>query len=108
MKVDNEKIILWSEAKKILGDLSKDKTLGYEQKNALEQLKKFSKIKSKDVDDIKTKLSKIERLKENHITSIINMLPKDADEVKLLFAHEPINLSEEERKKIASITKPFG
>jgi len=108
MKVDDEQIILWAQAKKILADLEKDRTLGYEQKNALEQLKKFSKIPKKDVEELKTKLGKIEKLKEKHIIALINMLPRDADEVKLLFANEPINLSEDERKKIASITKSFG
>ncbi|MBU0530411.1 MAG: hypothetical protein KKC05_01955 [Nanoarchaeota archaeon] len=108
MKVNEEKIILWSEAKKILSSLEKEKTLGYEQKNALEQLKKFSKLTQKEIDELTSKLEKMDKLKGKHLTSVINILPKDQDEVKLLFAHEPVNLSEEDRKKIASITKAFG
>lgn len=108
MKINEEKIILWSEAKKILADLEKDKNLGYEQKNALEQLKRFSKIPKKDVEEIKTKLEKVGKLKDKHVTALINMLPRDAEEVKLLFTNEPISLSEDDRKKIAHITKAFG
>lgn len=108
MKVNEEKIILWSEAKKILSTLDKEKTLGYEQKNALEQLKKFSKISQKDLEELKGKLEKLNKLNKKQVTSLINMLPRDQDEVKLLFAHEPINLSEDERKKISSVTKSFG
>ena len=108
MKTKNEELILWSEAKKILENKSKEKALGYEQKNALEHLKKFSKLSGKATEDMVSKLKDIKRLKDRHIINIINILPKDLDELRILFANEVITLSEEEKKKIISIVKKFG
>jgi len=108
MKVTNEKLILWSEAKKILDNKAKEKALGYEQKNALEHLKKFCKLSGKATEEMINKLKGIERLKDRHIISIVNMLPKDMDELRILFANEIITLSEEEKKKIVTIVKKIG
>ncbi len=108
MKVTDEKLILWSEAKRILENKSKEKALGYEQKNALEHLKKFCKLSGKATEDMIGKLKEIEKLKDRHIISIVNMLPRDLDEVRILFANEIITLSDEEKKKILNIVKKFG
>jgi DNA-directed RNA polymerase subunit F len=107
MKVKEEKFVSWFEAKKILEKKSKEKELGYEQKNALEFLRKFSKLPAKKIDAMITELSKIERLKEKHIINIIDLLPKDLDDLRILFANEIITLSDDEKKKILSIVKKF-
>ena len=107
MQVKGEKFVSWSEAKKILEKKSKEKELGYEQKNALEHLRKFSKLSERATDQTVEELKKIEKLKERQIVNIINMLPQDMDELKLLFANEIITVSDDEKKKILSIVKKF-
>jgi len=108
MKVTDEKLILWSEAKKILENKTKEKALGYEQKNALEHLKKFHKLSGKVTEEMVNELKDIQKLKDRHVISIVNMMPKDLDELRILFANEIITLSEEEKKKILNIVKKFG
>ncbi len=107
MEILEENNITWSLAKKILEKKAKEGELGYEQKNALEHLKKFSKLSEKKVNDMVEALKKIERLKDKHIINIVNMLPEDADDIRVLFSNELINLSDEEKKQILSIVKKF-
>ena len=52
-------------------------------------------------------LGKIERLKERQKIGIVNMMPQDMDDLKVLFANEVLSLSEEDKKKILSIVKKF-
>ena len=61
----------------------------------------------KKANEIIAELGRIERLKERQKISIANMLPQDADDLKVLFANEVVNLSEEDKKKILSIVKKF-
>ena len=107
MEILEEKIVSWPEARKILEKKAKEKELGYEQKNALEHLRKFSKLSDKNLKEMKEQLKKIERLKPRHIVNIINLLPEDMDDLNVLFSNEIINLSEDEKKQILGIVKKF-
>jgi DNA-directed RNA polymerase subunit F len=108
MDLKDEKLITWAQARKILEAKEKDKEMGYEQKNAMEFLKKFSKLSEKKTSEMFEKLGEISKLKDRHKIMIINMQPSDLDEVRVLFAHEIINLSEDEKKKIISTVKKFA
>jgi DNA-directed RNA polymerase subunit F len=108
MKVEGEKFVAWPEVKKALEKKEKEKELSYEQKNALDHLRKFSKISEKSAAEMWEELSKIERLKEKHIVSIINQMPQDLEEMRVLFANEVVNLPEDDRKKIISIVAKFS
>ncbi len=106
MKIKDEKFISWVEAKKILEKRAADgKELVYEQKNALEHLKKFSKISNKKISELINELSKIEKLKERHIMNIINILPETIDEIRMLFSNEMVKLTEEDEKRILKTVK---
>ena len=107
MDIKNEKYVTMAEAKQLLKEKEKTKELGYEQKNALEFLNKFSKLKLKDAKQMFEELKQIQKLKEKHIVSIIDLLPADKDDLRVLFANEIISLSEEEKKKILDIVKKY-
>ncbi len=108
MKVHEEKFISWAEARKILEKKEKEKELGYEQKNALEHLRKFSKLSEKKTNEMADELRKIGKLSEKQIMAIVNLLPEDMDDIRVLFAHEIANLSEDDKKKIISTVKKFS
>jgi DNA-directed RNA polymerase subunit F len=108
MKIESEKFIAWPLIKKTLEKKEKDKELSYEQKNALEHLRKFTKISEKQATEMAEELGKIERLKEKHIISIINHMPQDLEELRVLFANEVANISDEDKKKIISIVKKYA
>jgi DNA-directed RNA polymerase subunit F len=52
MEIIKESFVSWHDAKKILEKNAREKELGYEQRNALEHLRKFSKLAQKDRDDM--------------------------------------------------------
>ncbi|MBI4020475.1 MAG: DNA-directed RNA polymerase subunit F [Candidatus Aenigmarchaeota archaeon] len=106
MEVTDAKFVTYTEAKKILEEKEKEKELGYEQKNALEHLRKFAKIGPKKAEEMHEDLSKIGKLKEKHIATIINMLPEDNDDLRVLFSGE-LELSTDDKAKIAGIVKKF-
>ncbi len=108
MEITEESFVSWHDAKKILEKKAKEKELGYEQKNALEHLRKFSKLTQKDRDDMIAQLDKIERLKDRHKMAIADMLPKDEDELRMLFSNDIVTVSDEDRKKIISVVKKFS
>lgn len=108
MEIKNEKIVTWAEAKSILEKRAKEKALGYEQKNALEHLKKSSKLSLSKTEELVKALSEITKLKERHIAFIANFLPQDEDDLRVLFANELINLKPDDRKKILSIVKKYS
>ncbi len=107
MKVKDEKYISWANARKILEKKGKEKELGYEQKNALEFLRKFSKLTEKKAKEMSEELSKIDRLKDKHVIQIMDMLPKTQDDLKVLFAHEIISPTEDDKKKILAVVKKY-
>lgn len=105
MEIIEERFVTWSDAKKVLEKKAKEKELGYEQKNALEHLRKFSKLTQKSMQEINSELDKIDRLKERNRVAIINILPKDDDELNMLLSNEIVTISDEDKKKIISIIK---
>jgi DNA-directed RNA polymerase subunit F len=108
MKIENEKFVAWPLIKKTLEKKEKEKELSYEQKNALEHLRKFAKISEKQATEMAEELGKIERLKEKHVISIINHMPQDLEELRVLFANEIANISDDDKKKIISIVKKYS
>jgi DNA-directed RNA polymerase subunit F len=105
VEVKSDDVISWGEVKKILAEKEKKKELGYEQKNALEHLRNFSKLPETKGRKIVEDLGKIEKLRKKHIVSILNFLPETLNDLKILFSSERIVLSEEDKKNIIKIIK---
>ena len=93
------------EARKILRKRSKESELNYEQKNALDYLNKFCKVPDKEIAALVEALGKIEKLNEKHVVSVVEMMPVDNEDLRLLFANERIVLSDEDKKKIIDAVK---
>jgi DNA-directed RNA polymerase subunit F len=82
MEIMKEVFITDSEAKKILENRSKEIDLKYEQKNALDILRKFVKIDNKRAEKLVEELKKVPTLREKHIMTIVNFLPEDRDDLR--------------------------
>ena len=96
-----------SEAKKILEKREKEDELGYEQKLASEHLKKFTRLKYNKAKDLMKELNSVTTMSAETVTQIVNQLPKNPDELRLIFTKERFNLKEEELKKILTIVKKY-
>jgi DNA-directed RNA polymerase subunit F len=81
--------------------------LGYEQKLAAEHLKKFTKLDSKKSEKLIEDLNSVMRMSQETSVQIVNILPKNPDEVRLVFAREKFSLKEDEVTKILEIVKKY-
>jgi DNA-directed RNA polymerase subunit F len=83
----------------------KGSELNYEQKNALDYLNKFKRTAEKDIHGLIEDLGKIEKLQDRHVVAIVEMMPRDEDDLRLLFASERIVLEDNEKQQILSAVK---
>ncbi len=100
-----ERLITNAEASEILKERSKEKELGYEQKNALEHLKKFNTITDKKAKGLLEDLKGVQKLTERQIMSIINLLPKDRDDLRVILEKDYKNITDEEKNQILTTVK---
>ncbi|MBU5558061.1 MAG: RNA polymerase Rpb4 family protein [Candidatus Aenigmatarchaeota archaeon] len=108
MKVNEIKPITMAEAKDILAKRAKIKELGYEQKLAMEHLKKFTKLKPDEAKKFLAELSAIVRMSDETAVQIANLLPKTVDELRLIFAREKFSLKEDEINRILELVKKYS
>ena len=98
-----------AEVKRTLRKIEKDrKEMLYEQKNALEHANKFAKLTIKKTEDIIKELQKIDLIQETHAIKIADILPKNQDDVKAIFAKERISIGDNEIKKILDIVAKYN
>jgi len=107
MKVIDTKPVGMPEAKKVMTSREKDKELTYEQKLALEHLKKFTKLRPTEAKKFLEELSGILRMSEETKIQILNLLPKTSDELRMIFTREKFSLKDNEIKKILEIVKKY-
>jgi DNA-directed RNA polymerase subunit F len=105
MKVLDEKLVTDAEAKEILESIGKKIELKYEQKNALDILKKFVKIDAEKAKKLVEELKKIKKLREREIIAIVNFLPEDRDDLRLILEKEYTNFTPEEVNQILETVK---
>ncbi|MEM5814650.1 MAG: RNA polymerase Rpb4 family protein [Candidatus Aenigmatarchaeota archaeon] len=108
MKVVAVKPIPMAEAKEILEKREKGKELGYEQKLAAEHLKKFTKLKPAEAKKLVEELNAVLRMSPETLATLVNVLPQNKDELRLIFAREKFSLKEEEIAKILETVKKYS
>ena len=108
MKVIETKPVSMAEAKDILSSREKKKELSYEQKLALEHLNKFTKLTPEQAKKLLEELSGVLRMSQETTVQILNFLPKNADELRMIFSREKFSLKEDEINKILEITKKYS
>jgi DNA-directed RNA polymerase subunit F len=73
----------------------------------LDYISKTNNMKLKEFNELKNKFheSGVERLKEKHIAKLIDIMPKDIDSIKAVFAGDNLILKQEDLKKILECIK---
>ena len=106
MEIVNQTPISIPEMKDRIAELKKrDKELNFRGKKVEEYVNQIAKIKDyktfkKDLEDLN-----LARLKEKHITLIINIGPADEDSLKTILSSENLTLKQEDINKIIEIVK---
>ena len=105
MEIKNEQPAPAALVKKLLSKREKEKELAYEQKVTLDHLKKFCTLSEKAADELLEELQGVEKLNDRQKVNIVNLLPQDLDELRLIFANERLDLSDSDKKKILEAVK---
>ncbi len=105
-EVIKETFIPIAKVKEILKQV-KDKT--YEQKLAYEHVKKFSKINLEKAEKLIKELLELEmrKLKEHQIVKIVDLMPKDVEELKVILEKSQLPFKDDELEKIIEIVKKY-
>ncbi|MEM5809621.1 MAG: RNA polymerase Rpb4 family protein [Candidatus Aenigmatarchaeota archaeon] len=107
MEVLKEEFITDAEAKEILEARGKETELKYEQKNALDVLRKFIKMDVEKAKKLVEELKKIPNLRERQIVAIVNFMPQDRDDLRAILHKEYTSFSEEDITLILEAVKKF-
>lgn len=107
MKVINIEPVAMSRAMEVLVKRETQGELNYEQKLALEHLKKFTKLSEKDAEKFIKDMSSIIKMSPDTLIQIANIMPGSADELRMIFAREKFSLKEEEIKNILDVVAKY-
>ena len=105
MEILSEQPITDAEANEILEKREKETELKYEQKNALEILRKFSVYPAEKIKKLVEDLRKIEKLRDKQVIAIANLLPEDKDDLRVILQKDYANLTEDEINLILETVK---
>ena len=105
MEIKAETLIPDVEAKEILEKRESEAELKYEQKNALDILRKFVTFPKEKAKELMEALKKIEKLRDRHIIAIVNFLPQDKDDLRAVLYKDYTIFTEDEIKLILDTVK---
>jgi DNA-directed RNA polymerase subunit F len=107
MKIIEKKVVPMAIAKEIMLKREKKGELTYEQKIALEHLRKFTKLSKEKAENLMKEISSFVRLSDEILVQIVDIMPKTRDELRLITAMEKFSLREDEMDKILEIVKKY-
>ena len=102
LEVVKENTITMAELKERLTQIKKNHELSFRANKTFEYLNNITKRTEKSAEELKKKLQSLDiiRLKDTHITKIVDIEPKDVDGLKAIFASENVTLRPEDMKRI--------
>lgn len=108
-KIISEEPMTMAEVKAELSKNKKAGELNFRANKTDEYLSQFVSISLKDAEELKKKLEKlgVSRLKPEHITKIIDVLPTTAEDLKSLLSGYTITINSENATKIVNAVKGF-
>ena len=95
------------EVKETLEEFSQNYELNYEQNVTLNHLARFPRFSLEDSQEIMDKLENDIGLRHKVAVHIVDLIPKDLSDLRLIFAKEPTQVSPEEMDKILEILNQY-
>ena len=88
---------------------SRDKELGFRAAKVEEYLHSFAKADEKKIAELKKKIHdlNIPRLREEQVCKLIDIMPHDVEEVRLVLASYSITVTNENLAKITDVIKEY-
>lgn len=98
-----------AEVKEILEEERKARELSSEQQFSLEHAQKFSRIESKKSRKLVNELmNEIEGLPETLAIKMVDLMPTDPEDIRLIFAKERANVKKKDIDKILDIVEKYS
>ena len=96
-----------AKVKEILEEFAEDNELNYEQTLTLNHLARFKRYSLEDSQEIIAKLQEEFNLRPKVAVHIVDLVPEDLADLRLIFAKEPSKIDNEEMKKILELLEQY-
>ena len=96
-----------SEVKKVLEEFAEDNELNYEQNLTLNHLARFKRYSPEDAREIFEKLQDEFGLRAKVAAHIVDLVPEDLADMRLIFAKEPTKTTKEDMEKILEMLEQY-
>jgi DNA-directed RNA polymerase subunit F len=112
-KLDEEYLTV-SEAKELLSDveaeraLDEDREMRYELARAIEHVNRFAVLDPEEARELVVDLREFEKVDEATAYKIADLLPRDRDELRAVYAQERYTLSGEELDEILDVVAKYA
>jgi DNA-directed RNA polymerase subunit F len=105
--MEDKKVVTLAEVKDILDERQKDGELTPEQKLSLEHASKVSRIDSKKAKKLVKELIELGFVSEINAVKIADIMPSNADDVRLIFSKERASVEKKDIEKILSVVEKY-
>ena len=96
-----------SKVKEILEEFSENNELNYEQNLTLNHISRFKRYSAEDAEEIFQKLQDEFGLRDKVAAHIVDLVPEDLADMRLIFAKEPTNTTKEDMEKILEMLEQY-
>ncbi len=96
-----------AEVKKVLEEFSEENELNYEQNLTLNHLARFKRYSAEDSKEIIEKLQDEFDLRPKVAVHIVDLVPQDLADMRLIFAKEPGKTDKEDMEKILEFLEQY-
>ena len=112
-EIVDEEFLTTSETKELLADieaeraLDEDRELRYELARAIEHANRFAVLDPEDAQALVDELQEMEKVDEPTAYKITNLLPRDRDELRSVYAQQRYSLSGDELDEILNAVAQY-
>jgi len=113
-EIVDEEYLTISEAKELLADieaeraLDEDRELRYELARAIEHVNRFAFLDPEEAQELVAELEDLEKVDEPTAYKIANLLPRNRDELRAVFAQQRYSLSGDELDEILNVVAQYA
>ena len=99
--------ITGAKVKSILEEYAEDNELNYEQNLTLNHISRFKRYKLEDAEEIFQKLQDDFGLRDKVAAHIVDLVPQDLADMRLIFAKEAASIEKEEMESILEMLEVY-
>jgi DNA-directed RNA polymerase subunit F len=112
-EIVDQEYLTTAEAKEILGGieteraLEEDREMRYELARAIEHVNRFAELSGEDARALVEELETLEKVDEETAHKIADLLPRDRDELRSVYAQQRYTLSGDELDEILDVVAKY-